>query len=357
MRALAVADGAVEVTTLPDPSPGEGEVVVAVHSCGICGSDVHSVERGRASSGQVLGHEISGTVVALGRSVETARIGETVAVNPLGACGRCEECARGLSLRCAGAPNIGLEVPGGFAEYVRVPARQLYPLGDVALEDAAHVEPLAVALRAAHLAGVGAGTRAVVFGVGPIGLSVVLALRALGAEEIVAIGRSAGRRRAAGEVGADVVVDATCVDLDAFFTEHSGRFDAAFECSGAETAFDLLVRALRSCGRLVEIALTSHVATVPLADLLAKNLHVIGSCAYGPREFAESLSLVGSGAVDPTPLVSARPGLDEAPQVFVDLRRPKELVAALVQPWRPAPPLPPPPPPPPQPPPSAPRHR
>lgn len=337
MRALVVVDGGVEVTTLPDPSPGQGEVVVAVHSCGICGSDVHGVEEGRPARGQVLGHELSGTVVALGRGVDAARVGEAVAVNPLGACGRCEECSRGLSFRCAAVPNVGLGAPGGFAEYVSVPAGQLYELGSVALEDGAHVEPLSVALHAVRLAGARAGTRAVVFGVGPIGLSVVLALRALGAEEVVAVGRSAGRRRAAVAVGADVVVDASSVDVDAFFTEHAGHFDAAFECSAAETAFDLLVRALGSDGKLVEVALTRQVASISLAELLAKNLHVVGSCAYGPHEFAESLSLVASGAVDPSPLVSARLSLEEAPQAFVDLRAPEDLVAALVQPWRPGP--------------------
>ena len=338
VRALAVADAAVEVTTLPDPSPGEGEVVVAVHSCGICGSDVHGVEQGRPARGQVLGHELSGTVVAVGRGVGAARIGDAVAVNPLGACGRCEECARGLSFRCRAVPNVGLGAPGGLAEYVRVPADQLHELGSVALEDGAHVEPLAVALHAVRLAGARAGTRAVVFGAGPIGLSVVLALRAFGAEEVVTVGRSPGRRRAAAAVGADVVVDSSSADVGAFFTEHADHFDAAFECSGAEAAFGLLVRALSSDGTLVEVALTGQVASISLAELLAKNLHVVGSCAYGPHEFAESLALIASGAVDPTPLVSARLSLDEAPQAFVDLRRPKDLVAALVQPWRPGPP-------------------
>lgn len=338
MRALAVNGTDVEVTRLPDPAPEPGGVVVAVHSCGICGSDVHGVEQGRARPGQVLGHELSGTVVALGRGVEGVTLDARVAVNPLGACGHCPECARGLSFRCAGVPNLGLTAPGGFAEYVRAPAGQLHLIPEqMAIEDGSHVEPLAVALHGAHLAGAGAGTRAVVFGVGAIGLSVVMALRALGAEQIVAIGRSGGRRRAAAAVGADEVIDSSNVDLEAFFDEHAGHFDAAFECSGAEIAFGLLTRALASNGKLVELALTSQVAPVALAELLAKNLHVIGSCAFGPQEFAESLGLIAAGAADPSPLVSARLSLDEAPPAFVELRHPKDLVAALVQPWRAAP--------------------
>lgn len=335
MRALAVAGTAVEVTTLPDPAPGPGEVVVAVHSCGICGSDVHGVEHGRAAPGQVLGHELSGTVVALGKGVETWRADDRVAVNPLGACGHCEECARGLSFRCAAVPNLGLSAPGGFAEYVRVPAGQLYAIPEGAdLEDIAHTEPLAVALHGAHLARAGAGTRAVVFGVGAIGLSVIMALRALGAAEIVAIGRSAGRRQAAAAVGADVVVDSSEVDLGEYFGARAGTFDAAFECSGAEEAFGLLLGALASDGTFVELALSDQEVTVSLGALLQGNLHLAGSCAFGPAEFAESLGLIAAGRADPAPLVSARLTLDEAPQAFVDLRRPKDLVGALVQPWR-----------------------
>lgn len=335
MKALAVAGTTVEVATVPDPVPGAGEVVVATHSCGICGSDVHGVESGRAAPGQVLGHEMAGTVVAVGSGVRSWREGDLVAICPLGGCGSCEECRKGLPFRCAKVANLGLSAPGGFAEYLAAPAGQLYRLPEgTALEAGAHVEPLAVALHAVHLAGAGPGTRAVVFGVGTIGLSVVMALRALGAEEIVAIGRSAGRRRAADLVGADLVVDSSDLDLRAFFAEQGERFDAAFECSGAEDAVQLLVSSLASNATLVELALSAHRPPVSLADLVARNLHLVGSCAFSPDEFAESLALIASGAVDPAPLVSRRIGLDEAPQTFLDLRRPKDLVGALVQPWR-----------------------
>lgn len=335
MRALAVAGTAVEVTTLPDPSPGPGEVVVAVHSCGICGSDVHAVEHGRAAPGQVLGHELSGTVVALGAGVEGWRVDDRVAVNPLGACGRCEECARGLSFRCATMPNLGLSAPGGFAEYLRAPVGQLQAVPEgTELEDGAHVEPLAVALHGVNLARAGAGTRAVVFGVGTIGLSVVMALRALGAAEVVAIGRSPGRRQAAEAVGADLVVDASVTDLDDLFAGRPGGFDAAFECSGAEEAFALLLGSLASDGTLVELALSAQEVPVSLGLLLQRNLRLVGSCAFSPSEYTAALGLIAAGRVDPTPLVSARVGLEEAPQLFLDLRRPKQLVGALVQPWR-----------------------
>ena len=335
MRALAVADRCVQVVNLPDPSPGPGEVLVAPHACGICGSDVHGVEIGRCRPGQVLGHEFAGVVVAAGRDAGAWHEGDAVAVNPLGSCGACPECDRGLSFRCKALPNIGISAPGGFAEYVVVPAGQLVRLPEgVDAGTGAHVEPLAVALHAAHAAGAAPGTRALVYGIGAIGLSMIMALRALGAEEIVAIGRSPGRRRAAGKVGTDDVFDGRASHLDAYFAERAGQFDAVFECSGAPEAITRTLPVLRSNGTLVEVALGGRAVLVDLFELVARNARLAGSCAFGPAEFAEAIGLIASGAADPAPLVSRRVGLADAPQAFLDLRHPQDLVGVQVEPWR-----------------------
>jgi len=335
VRALAVAGRSVEVVELPDPAPRDAEVVVAPHTCAICGSDVHFVEGGLAAPGQVLGHELAGTVVAVGGSVDSFCEGDVVVVNPLGSCGDCPECRRGLAFRCSAFPNIGISAPGGYAELVAVPAGQLLALPDgVEPEAASHVEPLAVSLHALHLAGAGPGTRALVYGVGTIGLCVIMALRALGAEEVVAVGRSAGRRQAAGALGADEVLDGAAGDLDAYLAERGGQFDAVFECSAAPEALSRSLQAVRSDGTVVEVALAGRSVPVDLFELVHRNARLVGSCAFGPLEFAESLGLVASGAVDPAPLVSRRASLAEAPQAFLDLRRPGDLVGVVVEPWR-----------------------
>jgi threonine dehydrogenase-like Zn-dependent dehydrogenase len=335
MRALAVADRRVEVVTRDDPAPGEGQVVVAPHSCGICGSDVHIVDSGRARPGQILGHELAGTVAAVGRGVDRWREGDAVVVNPLGRCGQCDACRAGLPFLCAAVPNVGLTAQGGMAEYLAVPATQLVPLPEeVGFEAAAHTEPLAVALHAVHLAGDVAGRSALVYGIGPIGLCVTLALRALGAGQIVAVGRSAGRRRTAAEVGADEVLDASSEDVGALLAERGPVFDAAFECSGAPAAFGNSLSALRPNGTVVEVALPSEPAPVDLRQMVGLNLHLAGSCAFAWDEFDQALSLMVDGAVDPNPLISRRASLDEGPDAFVEMSRPKDVVGILVQPGR-----------------------
>lgn len=336
MRALAVADRTVEVVTLDDPAPGTGQVVVAPHSCGICGSDVHAVDSGRTRRGHVLGHELAGTVAAVGRGVEGWREGDAVAVNPLGRCGQCDACRAGLPFLCAQVPNVGLTAQGGMAQYLAVPAAQLVALPEsVNFEAAAHTEPLAVALHAVHLAGDVDGRSALVYGVGPIGLCVVLALRALGAASIVAVGRSAGRRRTAAELGANEVLDASSADVGALLAQRGPAFDAAFECSAAPVAFSQSLSALRPGGTVVEVALPSEPAPVDLRQMVGLNLHLAGSCAFAWEEFDEAMSLMASGAIDPNPLISRRASLDEGPGAFEEMSRPKEVVGILVQPQLP----------------------
>src|SRR5262245_27579300 len=127
MRALVrVEGGGVALSEQPDPSPGPEDVIVAVHSCGICGSDVHGVMR----AGGIPGHELSGTIAQLGSAVRDWRVGQAVAVNPLGGCGACEWCLRELLIGCSNRPNLGLNAPGGFAEYVSAHQSQLFALPD-----------------------------------------------------------------------------------------------------------------------------------------------------------------------------------------------------------------------------------
>ena len=335
MKALVLHAGGAEVVDLPDPVAEPGGAVVAVHSCGICGSDVHTVEAGVRSHGQVPGHEFSGTVVEVGGDVRDVLVGQVVAVNPLGGCGSCDACRRDLPLRCAGMPNLGLNAPGGFAELVAVPRAQLFALPEgVDPELGAHAEPLAVALHAIAMARAAPEDDALVFGVGPIGLRVILSLRARGAGRIVAVGRSPGRRAAAAAVGADVVLDSRETDVAAWAADSGMAFPQAYECSAAPDALAGCVAALAVGGTVVEVGLPSRPATVDTRLFVSRNLHLVGSCAFGVAEYRRSLELLCSGAVDVAPLVSERVPLSGAPDALHRLRRPGDLVGVLVQPWR-----------------------
>lgn len=336
MKALVVVPGGgVEHVDLPDPSPAPDGAVVAVHSCGICGSDVHLVEAGVRRHGMVLGHELSGTVVEVGREVRDLQPGQVVAVNPLGGCGTCEACRRQLPLLCQRVPNLGLTAPGGFAELIAVPRPQLFPLPEgVEPELGAHAEPLAVALHAIGLAGGLPGDDALVFGVGPIGLRVVMALRAAGAGRIVAVGRSPGRRAAALAVGADVVLDSRETNVVEYAAAEGLAFAQAYECSAAPDALAQCVPALAIGGTVVEVALPSEPARIDTRMMVGRNLHLAGSCAFGAPEYVRALDLLCTGRLDVAPLVSERVALAEAPDALRRLTRPEHLVGVLVQPWR-----------------------
>ena len=335
MRALALAPGGVEVVERPDPRPEPDGVVVAVHSCGICGSDVHTAERGAGMRGQVPGHEFAGTIVEVGRDAGDWRVGQAVAVDPLGGCGVCAACRAQLPFLCGARPNLGLSAPGGFAELVAAPAAQLVALPDgVDPELGAHAEPLAVALHALDLAAASPADEVLVFGVGPIGLNVILALRRAGAGRIVAVGRSPGRRAAAAALGADVVLDARETSAADHAAEAGVAFSQVYECSGAPEAVARCAPAMAVRATMVQVGLPAEPASVPTRLFVSRNLHLVGSCAFAPRHYRRAVDLLCSGTVDVEPLVSERVPLAAAPDAFHRLRHPEHLVGILVQPWR-----------------------
>lgn len=323
-----------EVADTRDPAPAPDEVVVAVDACGLCGSDVHSLASGQTADGQILGHEFSGRIAAVGRDVTGWREGQPVAASPLGSCGKCRICARGLAFRCEAAPNIGITRPGAYAQYVAVPARQLVALPDeLPLELGAHAEPLSVAMQAVSLANVGAGDPALVFGVGPIGLYAIMALRLAGAGPIVAAGRSEGRRLAAADVGADVVLDTRSQSVSSWAEESGTKFAAALECSASPGAFGDLLTVLEPGGTCVEVALTPEEASVPLFYMLSEGLRIAGSCAFSDETYRAAVSHLVEGHVPVQRLISERVPLDGTPDALVRLRTPGTLVRILSRPW------------------------
>jgi threonine dehydrogenase-like Zn-dependent dehydrogenase len=203
------------------------------------------------------------------------------------------------------------------------------------LDYGSRVEPLAVGVRAIVEAGSPEGSNAIVFGVGPIGLHLIQALRAFGAGNIIAVGRSsAGRREAAAAVGADIVLDSRETDVAEYVAAQGIDVAQAYECSADPQALVLLTRAVRAAGAIVAVALGWTPAAFDTHVFVAKGQRMFGACAYGNRDFAKALDLIATGAVDVESLISERIPLADGPDAFVRLRRPGNLVSVLVQPWR-----------------------
>jgi len=318
-----------EFRRVPDPTPGRDDVIVRVRRVGFCGSDLHFFETdeggyirypGLTRFPTILGHELSGDVVALGEDVKHLRIGDPVTMEDMVRCGTCYPCRTGQPNQCEDLDEIGFSLDGGFAEHVRVPARNAWSIaplarrfGDRMLYDCgALVEPFTVVYNAlVHCAGgVRPGAWAVVHGAGPIGLASIALLRAAGAAHIIAFEVSEDRRALALALGADEAHDPTAAspaDIVLAATEGLGA-DIQVEAAGA---FALTLPAMESCAGIggTIVVIGRDAARVPIypEPLQVKRATIVlakGNAGLGT--YPNVLRLMASGRIDPLPMITQR---------------------------------------------------
>ena len=300
---------------VPLLDPGPGEVEVTVTRGGICGSDLHYYHDGgfgtvRVKEPMVLGHEIAGTVSAIGAGVTSVKPGDKVAVNPSLACGTCRYCLEGLPAHCLSMRFYGSamrfpHVQGGFRERLVCTAAQAVPTGDATPADiAAFAEPLAVCLHAIRRAGPVAGRRVLVTGCGPIGALTILAARHAGAREIVVTDIAAPALAIAIKIGADAALNTKDAPdgLDPYKLD-KGYFDIAFEASGNGRALADAIACVAPRGRIVQIGMCGEVP-VPLGQIAAKEIELAGTFRFF-EEFNWAVELLAKRAIDVAPLLSA----------------------------------------------------
>lgn len=301
-----------------------GEVRVGVACCGICGSDLHEyvngphaipVEHVHPISGRkaplTLGHEFSGTVV---ESADPAwAVGTRVVVEPEYRCGVCEHCRSGHYNRCQSMGFVGLMGDGAMADNVVVPAYTLHALPDaVSFEQAATLEPAAVALHAARRSALEAGDACAVFGLGPVGLLLLAMLRRCGAGDIIAVDVNPHRLALAGAMGATHAVDASREEVVAAVQRITGGRGAAraFEVAGVQASLDSALGCLRKGGEMVLVGLMGK-AQVDVFDAVNRELQV--TCSVGYRGVHPTLiNWTARDLVDPGAIVTRKVGLDEA---------------------------------------------
>lgn len=305
---LLRAPGDVVLAERSVPRPGSGEVLVRVASVGICGSDVHYYRHGRIGEyvvrdPLVLGHEASGTVVAVGAGVQPDRVGQRVALEPGVPCGRCRQCRAGRYNLC---PDVRFfatpPIDGAFAEFVTIAADFAHPVPDHVSEDAAAlVEPLSVGVWAARKGAVGAGDSVLVTGAGPVGLVTVQVAAAAGATRIVVTDLSPERLAAARRYGATETVNTAQSDL----AHLAGLIDTFVDCSGASTAVAQGLPTVRGGGRVVLVGMGADEVTLPVALLQGRELTVTGTFRYA-NTYPTAIDLVATGRVELDSLVTDR---------------------------------------------------
>jgi (R,R)-butanediol dehydrogenase/meso-butanediol dehydrogenase/diacetyl reductase len=317
--------------SLPDPTPGAGQVVVKVGRCGICGSDLHMTEDAMygCKHGDVLGHEFAGEVVALGKGAEGLRAGELVSVIPLMSCGHCEHCRKGEVQWCE---QFGLQ-GGGYAEYALTRPNQCIKLpADLSLADGAIIEPLAVALHGVNLSGVQKGDKVLVLGAGPIGLAVAFWARRLGAAKVAVQDIAEFQKDRALEMGADVFVVDPADPVGSAERGLCGKADIVFECVGIPGLIAQAVEQVRPRGTILLLGLCTKLDTFNSFAMLSKEVRLVTSAFFTVPEYQASLDALAEGAIEPRLLVTDTISLSQTPEVFESLKHRTSQCKVLIAP-------------------------
>jgi 2-desacetyl-2-hydroxyethyl bacteriochlorophyllide A dehydrogenase len=303
------------------PEAGRGEVLVQVAFCGFCGSDPHIIE-GNLPVGrppQVLGHEVSGTVAAVGDGVRGFSVGDRVGCNLYGYCGACAWCRDGQPNHC----RRKFFAAKGFAEYAVYRPEQLFLLPDgVSLPVGAFLEPVATILHAVEVGEVRTGEHVLVIGGGPLGQICAQVARAAGAATLFVSEPRERNRELAVELGADRGLDPTTDDLGAIAREMGprGGFDVVFEVAGAPSAAQLAPELVSTRGRVVIVGVFDRDVTIPVSPYLLyeREVAIRGAIAVD-RTFPRALGMLGRLQLEP--LVSAVAPLDDITTVYAEHKR------------------------------------
>ncbi len=308
------------IETLPDPTPGEGQLIVKVGRCGICGSDLHMTDDPAfgAKAGDILGHEFAGEVVALGKNADGVSVGDLVSVIPLRGCGHCDSCHKGEFAWC---DSFGLQ-GGGYAEYaLTTPAQCIRLPQSTSLADGAIIEPLAVALHGVNLSGLHRGDKVLILGAGPIGLAVAYWAKRAGASAVVVQDIATHQRERALEMGATGFIAAPEDPLGSAERALGGKADIVFECVGIPGLIAQAVNQVRARGTILLLGLCTRPDTFNSFAMLSKELKLVTSAFFTLSDYQAALDALSSGAAEPRALITSTIGLDETPDTFEALRK------------------------------------
>ncbi|MBW0093108.1 zinc-dependent alcohol dehydrogenase family protein [Pseudonocardia sp. KRD-184] len=317
MRAAVISADRVTVETVPDPTPGPREVVVAVAACGICGTDLHIADGEFAPTLPVTpGHEFAGEVVGIGTDVTELRVGDQVAVDPSLHCGECYFCRRGRGNLCERWAAIGVSTTGGAAEYAVAPVANcvVLPPG-VAPADAALIEPLSCAVRGFDVLAPHLGDHYLIYGAGTMGLMMMELAKRAGAASVSMVDLNPARLETAKELGCTHTV--TSADE----LEQQRGWDNVIDCTGVVAAIeDGLGRVIRG-GTFQQFGVANEDAVARFSPFRVYNqeIRIIGSMAV-LHSFERAAELFADGVLRPEIMISDRKPLEEYPAALEQFR-------------------------------------
>lgn len=336
MRAAVLyGPGDIRVTTKPVPVPGPDEVLVKVAMCGTCGTDLKILDGHFPQTppfGEFTpGHEWTGTVAATGATVDEFAPGDRVCIEAHSGCGRCDNCLAGRYTACLsygdpakGHRASGMTTDGGFAEYAVHHVSALYALPpQLSFEDAVLITTAGTGLYGLDVAGgYVAGQDVVVFGPGPVGLTTVQALKALGAARVICAGTRPSRLELAKRLGADHVIDAREADVAAAIGDLTGGegADLTIDCSGSPAVPELFGKVTKRGGKILVLAFYPQPVTFDLSAVVRKDITIYTSRGEGGNNVKRAVALAAQGKLRGAEMVTHRFALEDIAEAFRVLR-------------------------------------
>ncbi|QBG47306.1 galactitol-1-phosphate 5-dehydrogenase [Verrucomicrobia bacterium S94] len=330
----------VDVIEMEKPEPQANEVLIAVKSCGICGSDIVRIQEDNPKWDKiVLGHEFAGEIVAVGEGVEGWNVGDRASAAPLMPCMKCDKCAQGNYSLCKSYSFIGSRVQGAFGEFLRVPARNLVAIGDLSYDQAAFIEPITVCLHPILRLENLLGKDVVVTGAGTIGLLAIQIFKAMGCREIVASDISDGKLEMARAMGATIVCNPMKEPLEEVCErELEDGAHVVFESSGAAPAKISAINVAKGRGKILLVG-TSHAPitfTGPEFERISRQeLEVIGSwmnysAPFPGAEWTTAVWMMEAGLINVDPLKTHTFPIEQIQDAYDVIYKNEELWAKVM---------------------------
>jgi 2-desacetyl-2-hydroxyethyl bacteriochlorophyllide A dehydrogenase len=334
--ALLQAPRKLSVVERDKPVPGPGEVIVQTAATAVCHTDlsIYVGEHPGVKYPVVMGHESTGILDAIGEGVTGLKAGEHVIINPIIACGTCDQCVRGAGNLCRNAGLFGREIEGSLSQYVKLASRYVHVLPPrLPLEAATLIETLATVRHAQHRVGVSTAESVVVLGMGTAGLLHARLAVLTGATPVIAVSRTQWKLDMAQRMGAHHIIQSSldkAVDEVKRLTGGKGA-DVVIDAAGSAESLRAAVDMLRPGGRYAAFAVSHEtVRGFSTFPLYFGEISIIGSRALTPQDMNPSIQLIASGAVDVNGFISAKYPLTDAAAAFEEYERNPGRILRLV---------------------------
>ena len=323
LAAVFEEPGKIVTRQVPVQLPESDEILVRVATCGVCGTDRHIYQGdpGAAASppGTILGHELSGTIAAVGSAVSDFSVGDRVAIDPNDYCGACPACRSGQVHFCSRMTGIGTTVNGGFAEYCTCRSKQAYKLPDqVSFTVAAMAEPIACCLHGLDLAGAYSGMRVLIIGAGTIGQLMLQLANLHGASAVAVIEPVAAKRELARKMGASICIAPDSPTLKEELSEAGfSQINLVIECAGLPATCEQAIDLAGQGASVLLFGLTAQDSTITVKpfQLFQRELKVMGSF-INPCTMGRAIALLSDARLQIEPLISQQVALADIEQVF-----------------------------------------